>query len=94
MTLAAWKKHKCADNWQLIVADVEHRQRDDRSWREGFIPMPTTYLNQERWTDDIDTTRPNAAKEEDDWRERYARGEDIMRSPVAKARIIEGEVMN
>ena len=55
----SWKKHKCAEHWQLIVADVKCRQRDDRLWLEGYIPLPTTYLNQERWTDDIDTRRPN-----------------------------------
>lgn len=27
-------------------------QTQSKQWREGFIPLPTTYLNQERWDDE------------------------------------------
>jgi hypothetical protein len=27
-------------------------QKESRQWKEGYIPMPQTYLNQRRWEDD------------------------------------------
>ena len=40
-----------------IVADVADRAARDDGWLRGYQPHPTTYLNQERWTDDV-TERP------------------------------------
>ena len=31
-------------------------QINSRQWREGFIPLPTTYLNQRRWEDEPEKT--------------------------------------
>lgn len=30
-------------------------QRESKHWRDGFIPHASTWLNGERWTDDLDT---------------------------------------
>ena len=38
-----------------------HKQRKTQRWKEGFIPNPTTWLNQKRWLDDpaqMDKNRP------------------------------------
>ena len=37
----------------VLIADAEKRLREDNKWREGFICNPTTYLNQERWNDEL-----------------------------------------
>lgn len=39
-----------------LLADLE-RRKSDRRWLEGFIPDPPTYLNQERWHDEIETPK-------------------------------------
>jgi hypothetical protein len=36
-----------------ILADVPKRLAEDRSWKAGYVPHPTTYLNGERWNDEI-----------------------------------------
>ena len=37
-----------------ILADIENRLKLDAQWQDKtFIPHPTTYLNGERWNDDI-----------------------------------------
>jgi hypothetical protein len=35
----------------VILAGLE-RAKNSRAWREGFIPHPTTWLNQGRWSDE------------------------------------------
>lgn len=42
----------------ILIADVQNRIANDRRWLEGFTPDPTTYLNQERWDDELETARP------------------------------------
>lgn len=46
-----WKKLEPSQQKQAI-SDVPLR-KEDKAWRAGFIPHPTTYLNQERWEDEI-----------------------------------------
>lgn len=48
---AKWKR-LANDTHLLILADVPNRKKDD-GWQRGYIPHPTTYLNQERWNDEI-----------------------------------------
>ncbi len=44
-----------------IVADIPKRKLG-RQWREGFVPNPTTYLNGERWRDQIETVKSNSIR--------------------------------
>ena len=37
----------------MIIEDVKKRKKEDSQWAKGFIPHPTTYLNQERWEDEM-----------------------------------------
>jgi len=37
----------------LIVADIKDRLANDAQWIAGYIPHASTYLNGERWTDEI-----------------------------------------
>lgn len=49
-----WKRKRLDEKADLLIADVVRRAAKHRSWLEGFVPHPTTYLNGERWQDDID----------------------------------------
>lgn len=40
------------------MLDAIATQKVSRQWREGFIPHPATWLNGERWTDDVGDQRP------------------------------------
>ncbi len=50
-----WVKKRLDGMASEIVQDVRLRQVNHLPWLEGrsFIPIPTTYLNGERWNDDI-----------------------------------------
>lgn len=52
-----WKRKRLDPMTDVLIADTQRRQQSDRRWLDGFVPDPTTYLNQERWTDEIDTRR-------------------------------------
>ena len=48
-----WARKKLDRLADQLIADVGSRLRGDAQWKEGFIPHPTTYLNQERWDDEL-----------------------------------------
>jgi len=50
---SAWKRRNLDRIADQIIADVQRRKRRDRFWLDGFIPNPTTYLNGDRWEDEI-----------------------------------------
>lgn len=53
--LQKWKRlglDKMADE---IIAKVDLQLLNDRKWIAGFAPNPLTYINQERWNDELDT---------------------------------------
>ena len=52
-----WISKKLDDKADLILEDISKRLRADSRWLEGFIPDPTTYLNGERWTDEIQSAK-------------------------------------
>jgi len=39
----------------MIIDNVRHRIENDPRWQAGFIPDPTTYINGDRWEDEINT---------------------------------------
>ena len=45
-----WARLACAESASLIWAHVEWMKAQD-DWLRGFVPMPLTYLNQQRWID-------------------------------------------
>jgi len=47
-----WARKRLDDRADEIMADLARRPVHDDQWRQGYIPNPSTYLNQERWTDD------------------------------------------
>ena len=54
--LKKWKLKKLDSKADMLIADVENRVVNDSQWRKSeFIPHPTTYLNGERWNDELTT---------------------------------------
>ncbi len=53
VALRCWRANGLDAIADTIIGDVQARQRQDDGWKRGFIPNPSTYLNQERWTDQI-----------------------------------------
>jgi len=48
-----WKRKKLDQLAEQITADVTKRISEHGAWLDGFIPHATTYLNGERWNDEI-----------------------------------------
>lgn len=59
---AAWLKHKLDKLADEIIEDVRQRQIKHVPWLQGreFIPLPSAYLNGERWNDEIIENGVNA----------------------------------
>ena len=52
----AWKRKKLDSKADMLIKDVEARLKSDFKWIKNkgkYIPMPTTYLNGERWEDEF-----------------------------------------
>ena len=64
---AKWKLRKFDRVADLILADVRRRIAEDRKWRDGYVPNPETYLNQERWNDGDAGQRGAAGEQKPDW---------------------------
>ena len=59
-------KKPCRDKWvkkkldaigARIVEDVKLRKQAHEPWLQGFVPNPLTYINQERWDDEVQHAR-------------------------------------
>ncbi len=48
-----WKKKKLDKDYQDIISFIQKAIQTDR-WSKGIIPHPTTFLNQERWEDELE----------------------------------------
>lgn len=57
--LKIWKSRKLNLLAEKIILDVKNRQIRDTGWIDGFIPNPKTYLNGDRWEDQIQTRGKN-----------------------------------
>jgi DNA-binding transcriptional ArsR family regulator len=52
----AWQRKCLNDKADELIADVETRTKKDPQWLKGYIPHATTYINGERWEDEIETS--------------------------------------
>lgn len=62
--LKAWKAKRIGTNLDLverIIVDVKKRKAMHRPWLDGFVPHATTYINGERWEDQITTATQQRA---------------------------------
>lgn len=55
VALGIWQRRKLDSIAEQLIADVLNRVANDDGWQRGFAPDPTTYLNQDRWTDALRT---------------------------------------
>ena len=62
--LAKWKSRRLAGQIDRLLADIATRSASDRKWLEGFIPNPLTYLNGDRWEDEIEPQVPGKVRGE------------------------------
>lgn len=53
--LAIWQQKGLEAQGDTLVAHLRRRVQDDVKWADGFVPMPATFLRQERWTDEYQT---------------------------------------
>lgn len=60
--LKIWKSRKLDSMADELIADALHRHQHDADWKSGFQPHPTTYLNGDRWNDELTQARPGARK--------------------------------
>jgi len=51
----AWNALKAnSELVSTIMHDLSNRKQNDRQWVEGFVPHASTYLNGQRWEDEIE----------------------------------------
>lgn len=74
--LTAWKRIK--PDADLLIADTINKTENDDGWLRGFAPNPTTYLNQERWNDELQSPKPTELTEADKYALRKQRTEAIL----------------
>ena len=71
--LAKWKARNLDAMADRLIADVKRRAAHDRKWLAGYIPNPLTYINGDRWEDEIEpviqpvTNVARAAARRDNW---------------------------
>lgn len=59
--LAAWRKTK--PNLQDVLNALQW-QKKTKNWIDGFIPLPSTYLNGERWKDEPEANKQQSSANE------------------------------
>lgn len=52
--LQKWKRLGLDEIADEIIAKIDLQKLNDRKWIAGFAPNPLTYINQERWNDELD----------------------------------------
>ncbi len=60
-----WKRKKLNAVADQLIQNVAACLKSDKQWLDGFIPHATTYLNQERWNDEIQATAAGERPETD-----------------------------
>lgn len=63
-----WKRRKLDSIADYIIEKLNNQLKNDKQWREGiYIPNPSTYLNQDRWEDEVSSPKENIqAKQKND----------------------------
>jgi hypothetical protein len=94
---ANWERDKLDEKFDIIVAAVKNSMLNDRQWIEGFIPHPSTYLNQELWTDEASTPSSrrtgNGSFRPEDPRTRHESALERKYGSQPEIRTIDGEVL-
>ncbi|AEK58663.1 hypothetical protein Atc_2015 [Acidithiobacillus caldus SM-1] len=65
-----WKARKLDRIADQIIAHVQRAKAQDARWLAGYIPNPLTYINQDRWEDEITSAKGAAQqKPQAKWRQ-------------------------
>ena len=63
----AWKRLKPSETLFKKIMEALETQKKTRQWQDkNYIPHPSTWLNQERWEDEVDT--PNTLPTDDKYK--------------------------
>lgn len=62
---AIWKRKKLDSQCDGIMARLKDQVEKDDQWLRGFVPNPSTYLNQERWNDELSAPREDLKRKEE-----------------------------
>jgi len=77
--LAIWKRKKLDRIADTLIEKTRERIASDPNWANGYILNPTTYLNGERWNDEIETIpQPKAKTATDRNRDSWARFDEAL----------------
>jgi len=60
-----WTSRKLDSMADQLINDVILKTQKDRSWIDGYAPYPTTYLNGDRWEDEVELEQVKEVKRED-----------------------------
>lgn len=71
-----WNRHK--PDAEVLIADTLDRIANDDEWIKGFIPNPSTYINQERYSDPVVPPKPADLTESDKYALRQRRTQEII----------------
>jgi hypothetical protein len=64
--LAKWKSRNLNLIADQLINDVKNRKLNCPKWKGGFAPNPLTYINGDRWNDDIQQDTSSGKKSIDD----------------------------
>lgn len=53
-----WERRKLNSIASTIIESLKGQIEKDQEWKEGFIPHPKTYLNGDKWEDEIKMPKP------------------------------------
>ncbi len=62
--LEIWKRRKLDAIADEIINKLKNQIENEEQWKNGFIPNPTTYLNQDRWNDEITISKTSIREKE------------------------------
>jgi hypothetical protein len=49
----SWTKQNLDERADELMAILQRQVTQDAQWQRGYIPHPSTYLNQQRWEDEV-----------------------------------------
>ncbi len=98
--LAKWKARNLDSKADEIIADVINRKTNDGKWLpndkgETFIPNPTTYINGDRWDDELQPAhKPSNGTLSDEYERRAKRTDEIISKFNAGTVAVDGETIS
>jgi hypothetical protein len=60
-----WDRHKPDDALLALILQAVEAHRTCETWQRGFVPHPTTWLNQRRWQDEPASAQPAPSQPRD-----------------------------